>query len=78
MCCNRVKKTAKVLGNIARGYAYLAGGVNEDLSKQRMKICRNCPKLLSGMVCAVCGCSVAAKSRIPEEECPAKKWLKAA
>jgi hypothetical protein len=71
MCCpgNKVKK-------IVTGYAYLMFGVNEELSKQRMRICRNCPKFEGG-ACKICGCEMAAKTRLPAETCPMNppKWL---
>jgi len=79
MCCKGIKKTAKKAKQIAIGYAYLAAGVNEELSARRVRICRNCPNLMGGMVCAICGCEVHAKTRLPEEECPDKKnrrWTK--
>ena len=78
MCCSRVKKTVDKAVKIATGYAYLAAGVNEELSEQRMKICNNCPNLRGGLVCVICGCEMHAKTRLPLEECPDKKnqrWL---
>ena len=72
MCCGGMKKAKK----IATGYAYLMFGVNEKLSKKRMRICRNCPNLKGGD-CVICGCDMAAKTRLPAEICPDKKpkWL---
>lgn len=61
------------IARIATGFAYMAAGINEELSKQRLKICYNCPRLMGGMVCAICGCAVDAKTRLPEEVCPETK-----
>lgn len=58
---------------IATGWAYLALGVNEDLSKQRLKICNNCP-YKQGNTCKQCGCTLDAKTRLPAEFCPIHKW----
>jgi hypothetical protein len=67
--CSTAKK-------IFTGYAYLMFGVNNDLSARRMKICRNCVKLV-GPSCTICGCEMEAKTRLPAEICPDKKpkWL---
>lgn len=76
MSCSGCKQVVTV----AKGYAYLMFGVNEKLSKQRMKVCRNCPKFNSDGSCSICGCDMAAKTRLPQEQCPDKKpkWLRAA
>lgn len=77
MCCNGVKKTVKTVGKIATGYAYLMFGVNEELSKKRLRICRNCPKF-KNPACTICGCEMAAKTRLPQESCPINKWQRVA
>lgn len=48
---------------------------NRELSTSRLKICSGCPcfhNLL--MVCSICGCAMAAKTRDPKEKCPINKW----
>ncbi len=78
MCCNSLKRTAKVVANIARAHAYLIAGTNEELSHRRMKICSNCPHLRGGIVCNFCGCDMPAKTRLPEEQCSDennRRWL---
>lgn len=64
---------------VATGFRYLAAGINEELSQKRLKVCYNCPRLMGGMVCSICGCEVHAKTRLPEEKCPETKpgprWL---
>lgn len=78
MCCKGVKKTVKSVKNIATGYAYLALGVNPELSKKRMKICNNCPFVVQGIICSICGCELHAKTRLPNEQCADEKnrrWL---
>lgn len=71
MCCGKAVKKVK---NIAKGITNLAKGVNTELSEQRLKICFNCPRLIGGISCSVCGCAVAAKTRVKDESCPLKKW----
>jgi hypothetical protein len=74
MCCDKIARTVKNGQRIATGFAYLAGGVNEELHDSRVKICHNCPKLVGGLVCQVCGCAVDAKTRLTDESCPIGKW----
>lgn len=68
-CCGRSK-----VRRIATGFAYAVGGFNTELSQQRIKICRNCPEMRGGLSCNLCGCVLEAKTRVPEEYCPAGKW----
>lgn len=75
MCCPVVNNAVDKIVKIATGYAYLAAGINEDLSAQRMKICSNCAYLRGGIACSECGCAVDAKTRLPLESCPKDKWL---
>ena len=72
-CCPRTKKTIKKAGRIVRGFAYAAGGFNNELSAERMKICNNCINKKGGD-CTICGCVLIAKTRVPEEFCPINKW----
>lgn len=74
MCCQGLSKTVANGQRIAKGWAYLAGGVNQELSESRVKVCNNCAQLRGGLVCAQCGCEVHAKSRLQEEKCPLNKW----
>jgi len=52
----------------------------EELSKYRRVFCRGCEMSNFGKsrFCLKkrggCGCVIAAKTRVPEEECPIKKW----
>lgn len=73
MSCSSCPPKKNKIARIATGFAYLAAGVNNELSEQRLKICYNCPKLVGGIICGICGCSVAAKTRLPGESCPLKK-----
>lgn len=68
-CCGGSKIKA-----IATGFAYLAAGVNDALSAQRMEHCNKCEHLRGGAVCNLCGCVVSAKTRVTAEVCPIKKW----
>lgn len=76
--CPAVHTVFKGIKNVARGYAYLALGVNQELGKKRFAICSNCPHIRGGLTCNLCGCDMAAKSRLPEVECADpknKRWL---
>jgi len=42
-------------------------------AKKRRAICKTCPSRLL-FICSECGCPLAAKSRVDEEECPLNKW----
>lgn len=78
MSCSGCGK--KKVVNIVRGYAYLMFGINEDLSKKRLKICKNCA-YFENPSCKICGCDMAAKTRLPQEQCADTKktrWLREA
>lgn len=44
----------------------------------RREICFACPAVIAGgtggHACAICLCSIEAKSRRPEEKCPVGRW----
>ncbi len=50
----------------------------EDLFRDRMKVCKQCPALevvlLKGRFCKLCGCNLSVKGRLHEQECPLGKW----
>ncbi len=46
----------------------------EELAKNRVNICVNCPKLRKNNTCAVCGCYIPAKVRSSKSRCPDRKW----
>jgi hypothetical protein len=79
MCCpssnKRITRAARQVGHIVKGFGYLAGGINNELSAERMKICKACPELRNGLSCNICGCVVEAKTRLNDESCPIGKWL---
>jgi hypothetical protein len=58
---------------IVTGFAYAVTGFNAQLSEQRLKVCRNCAEMRGGLSCNLCGCILEAKTRVPEEYCPAGK-----
>lgn len=60
---------------IATGFVFAAGGINEELGKQRTKVCRNCVNYDNGR-CKECGCFIDLKTRVPQEECPIGRWKK--
>ena len=43
--------------------------------EERMKICKACPELIKvTQQCKQCGCFMAAKTKLPNAECPLGKW----
>ena len=46
----------------------------EELAKNRIQICVNCPELKANNACRICGCYVPAKVRSAKSRCPKKKW----
>lgn len=49
-----------------------------DISKDRLKICKKCPKReiikYVGDICGECGCILDNKTRIKDEKCELGKW----
>jgi hypothetical protein len=67
-----------------KGVNIIQGTVNNILSKEqdlyesRIVVCLECEHSESGSIglaCTICGCILGSKTRVPEEECPQKKWL---
>ena len=56
----------------------------EELSKERLSICKDCPyNSLNKYIgtnkqayCTICTCVLELKTRVPDEECPLGKWQK--
>lgn len=69
-CCPRTKKAVRIV----RGAVNAAVGANEEMSKERLLICKNCVHLRRGPQCYICGCFLDLKTRVPEETCPLNKW----
>lgn len=47
----------------------------EALAKMRKATCDTCPQKTRINTCALCGCYLPAKRRVPEAECPAGNWI---
>jgi hypothetical protein len=47
---------------------------HEAKSKERMKICVECPAFKSNQKCGECGCYMPAKTRNENSKCPIDKW----
>ena len=45
----------------------------EVLYQERLKCCKECDRLLSG-VCNACGCFVEMRAAVKNNACPYKKW----
>lgn len=72
---------------IKAGIRYAEAGMpaflQEGLEQDRLRICSGCTENKDGVCVAInpttgkaCGCFVAAKSKIPTEDCPVGKWPK--
>jgi len=44
------------------------------LHRQRRAICAQCPHALKNQLCTLCGCLLAAKTRLKGSHCPLGKW----
>lgn len=44
-----------------------------ELYEERLAICKNCERLISGM-CNACGCFVEMRAAINSNNCPYDKW----
>jgi hypothetical protein len=51
------------------------GRVSEEIMDKRISICKECPEFISfTMQCKVCKCFMNFKTKLPNAECPLKKW----
>ena len=48
--------------------------VSEEIESQRKQICRKCAFNRGIGTCIKCGCFIAWKVKMPNEECPIGKW----
>lgn len=54
------------------------GRVGEEIHKERMSICNQCPELIKAThQCKKCGCFMNLKTKLPNADCPLGKWGKA-
>lgn len=64
--------------HIINGFYNWATGNKNSLCKYRMNICKKCPHhrktLMIVDICAMCGCFLKAKTRVPNERCPIERW----
>lgn len=52
------------------------GRVSNDVYLKRLSICKECPEYIKTThQCKKCGCIMTAKAKLPNAECPLKKWL---
>ncbi len=48
---------------------------NDDLTSQRILVCRSCPELIQATTqCKQCGCFMAVKTKLEAAKCPLGKW----
>lgn len=68
----QARKILSMLGRIILGWWYYLTNKNNDLARRRLSVCVDCEyrKLFT---CGFCGCSLQAKSRLYEEDCPHPK-----
>ena len=77
-----IKQVWENKANIIKGATnhFLKIKAIEDLAAARLNVCDNCPNkstncaAMISTCCALCGCSLAWKTRVPEQSCPAGKW----
>ena len=51
--------------------------IDNEIGKQRLKICGSCDKLKEtnwGIECSVCNCKLKLKAPIKSSKCPLGKW----
>ena len=76
----RPSPATRVATALKAGARWIAGGlkvVPDPVFEARMKLCRGCDHYDAGNdQCVVCTCYLAAKARLPGEECPLGKWRK--
>lgn len=64
--------THKIKSIITGWYRFLFEKRSE-IGRHRLEICKQC-ELRKGFVCGECGCVLAAKVEVEDEECPVGKW----
>lgn len=53
----------------------MARVIDLELGKERMKVCKTCPKfLVKTRQCAICKCFVDVKTTMVNKHCPKGKW----
>lgn len=67
---NVLRSTATVVAHAARTGVILA---DPEQSATRLALCQNCEQLQAGR-CTLCGCYMAAKSRLAAMRCPLGVW----
>jgi predicted Zn-ribbon and HTH transcriptional regulator len=79
---NIIERAANLIN---AGVKYVEAGIpsllNNDLHSDRMRQCSSCTENNEGICVAInpstgkaCGCFIAAKTKVPTEECPVGKW----
>lgn len=79
-CRKMVKLSLNKLINIIKGWYYKIFNKHEELARRRITICKKCKSCihidLVGDICDECGCVLAAKARVLDEQCELNKWYK--
>lgn len=53
------------------------GRVTDEIGTQRLSICKSCPEFINATnQCKECKCFMTLKTKLPNAECPLKKWGK--
>jgi hypothetical protein len=67
-----------ILGEIYNGWKNLVVKNDnpevEEIAKERIGICVECPEFKSSKTCGICGCFMPAKVRSMKSSCPDGKW----
>ena len=72
------RKMVKEIVNIIKGWYFKIFNKNEQLAIKRIAICNKCNERIHidmlGDICDICGCVLAAKARVEDEQCELNKW----
>jgi hypothetical protein len=77
---NKLKEKMEQLRDTAEKAAasVIVAKVSAEVQEYRYNICQGCEKLYKPTnTCKMCGCFMAVKTWMPNQECPLKKWPKA-
>jgi hypothetical protein len=75
---NKLPSTMQMARNfIGAAAGHLANGlktVDEEVQKNRLEICEQCPHMVEGSRCGKCGCFLPTKTKWASSTCPIGKW----
>lgn len=75
---NKLQQKVQELADLGQKSAIdlLTDKVPENIRAERWNICQGCEKLYKPTsTCKLCGCFMQVKTYMPNQKCPANKWL---